>query len=79
MHFLPIVLEVASPCLVKLKIEEATERFKNRQRFLFDISMYHSVPNIRVGHCLGPKGSGDSSRGGDEGGPGPWARKEISS
>jgi hypothetical protein len=29
------------------------------------------VPNIEVGHCLGPKGSRDSSGGWDEGGPGP--------
>ncbi len=29
------------------------------------------MPDTRVGHCLGPKGSGDSSKGGDEGGPGP--------
>ncbi len=38
-----------------------------------------TVPDIGVGHCLGPKGSGDSSRGGGEGGQGPQARKEISS
>ncbi len=29
------------------------------------------VPNIEVGRCLGPKGSGDISRGGNEGGLGP--------
>ncbi len=30
-----------------------------------------SVPNIRVGHCLGPEGNGVSSGEGGEGGPGP--------
>jgi hypothetical protein len=35
----------------------------------------HKVPNIEVGHCLGPKGSGDNSRGGDEGGLGPLGMK----
>jgi hypothetical protein len=29
------------------------------------------VPKIEVGRCLGPRGSGDGSGGGYEGGPGP--------
>ncbi len=33
------------------------------------------VPDTRVGRCLGPKGSGDSSRGGDEGGLGPASKE----
>jgi hypothetical protein len=33
------------------------------------------MPNIEVGRCLGPEGSGDSSRGGDEGGLGPPGMK----
>ncbi len=33
------------------------------------------MPDTRVGRFLGPKGSGDSSRGGDEGGPGPPGEK----
>ncbi len=37
------------------------------------------MPNIEVGRFLGPKGSGDGSRGDDEGGRAPQAWKEISS
>ncbi len=33
------------------------------------------VPDTRVGRCLGPKGIWDSSRGGDEGGPGPPSKE----
>ncbi len=33
------------------------------------------MPDTRVGRCLGPKGSGDSLRGGDEGGPGPPSKE----
>ncbi len=29
------------------------------------------MPNVRVGHCLGPEGNGVSSGEGGEGGPGP--------
>jgi hypothetical protein len=35
-----------------------------------------TVPDTRVGHCLEPEGSGDSPRGGDEGGPGPPSKEE---
>jgi hypothetical protein len=34
------------------------------------------VPNIRVGHCLGPEGNGVSSGEGGEGEPGPPSREE---
>jgi hypothetical protein len=37
------------------------------------------VPNMRVGHCLGPEGNGVSSGEGGEGGPCPPSRKEDSS
>jgi hypothetical protein len=38
-----------------------------------------SVPDTRVGHCLGPEGNGVSSREGGEGGQTPQTRREISS
>ncbi len=34
------------------------------------------MPNIRVGHCLGPEGNGVSSGEGGEGEPGPPSREE---
>ncbi len=35
------------------------------------------MPNMRVGHCLGPEGNGVSSGEGGEGGPGPLSREEY--
>ncbi len=34
------------------------------------------MPNMRVGHCLGPEGNGVSSGEGVEGGPGPPSMEE---
>ncbi len=42
---------------------------------VYSVSPFIPVPNIEVGRCLGPKGNGDGSRGGVEGGPGPPAKK----
>jgi hypothetical protein len=55
------------------------DSFKNvwpplkQKNIKFDTSI--SVPNIRVGHCLGPEGNGVSSGEGGEGGLGPPSRE----
>jgi hypothetical protein len=49
--------------------------FYTYENWLF-LLLFIIVPNIRVGHCLGPEGNGVSSGEGGEGGPGPPTREE---